>query len=227
MEDYIQEIKSKDMELTKSRAIEAFAMVVDINSFTPMVSKAAAASYDSIAQFVRDVLSGAIDVVEKNDGEVVSFMGDAFLAVMENAESVYMACIWIAKNLDRVCEYISNQQSEDPNSWNFARGGPGLKIGIEYGWIDISTISCKLLGEQRLLIGPPINYASRIASCGEGNRCNVGPEAMDRGINEWSAEGPYSISGKHNKGDYTYWVIDLGDIWREGVIEEGEDTYWG
>ncbi len=63
------------MELPKIGTIEAFAMIVDINSFTPMVSKSAQS--DSIAQFVRDALSGGIDMVQKHGGSVVSFMGDA------------------------------------------------------------------------------------------------------------------------------------------------------
>jgi class 3 adenylate cyclase len=69
------------MKLPKIGTIEAFAMIVDVNSFTPMVSESTPS--DSIAQFVRDVLSGGIDMVQKQDGAVVSFMGDAFLAILD------------------------------------------------------------------------------------------------------------------------------------------------
>lgn len=176
---------------------------------------------------MRDVLSGGIEKVERQGGSVVSFMGDAFLAVMDNAESLYRATVGIAKCLDRQCEYISDHQRDYPHDWHYARGGPSLKIGTEYGWIDVSTIHSELLGTQRLLIGRAINYACRITAAGEGNRCHVGPEAMKRGMDEWWNAGPYSVKGKPGEGEYVYWSMDLGDIWREGRIGPGEDRYWG
>ena len=214
------------MILPKNGSIEAFAMIVDINGFTPMVS--GSTKSDGVAQFVRDVLSGGIDMIQKHGGSVVSFMGDAFLAILDSPDSVYMSCAGIAKDLDRLCEYISEHQKEYPDDWYYAKGGVGLKIAIEYGWINISTIYSDLLGQQRLLIGPPINYASRILHAEVGNRCLVGPDAMNsHGMNQWMFNGPYSMKGKHGKGDYVYWKLDLGDIWREGKIEAEEETYWG
>jgi class 3 adenylate cyclase len=214
------------MELPEIGTIEAFAMIVDINGFTPMVSKSTQS--DCVAQFVRDVLLGGIDMVQKHGGAVVSFMGDAFLAILDNPDSVFMSCAGIAKDLDRQCEYISEHQKDYPDDWNYAKGGVGLKIAVEYGWIDISTIYSDLLGQQRLLIGPPINYANRISSAGVGNKCLVGPEAMNNhGMNRWINNGPYSVKGKPGEGDYFYWELDLGDIWREGKIDPGKETYWG
>jgi class 3 adenylate cyclase len=213
------------MKLTENSTIDAFAMVVDINCFTPMVSRSSKS--DCVAQFVRDILSGGIDIVQEQGGTVVSFMGDAFLAVLDNVDSVYMTCVGIAKSLDRQCEYISTHQRDYPKDWHYARGGPSLKIGIEFGWIDISTIYSYLLGEQKLLIGPPINYACRISEAGRGNRCNVGPEAMKTGLNQWINHGPYKKKGKPGEDQYIYWQLKLGDIWIEGEIEPDEETYWG
>jgi class 3 adenylate cyclase len=206
--------------------IEAFAMVVDINAFTVMVSKSDGCC-ESVAQFVRDVLSGGIEIVEEQGGNVVSFMGDAFLSIFEKIDSVYKACVGIARDTDRQCEWISDIQRDYPDAWKYAIGGPSIKIGIEYGWIDISSIRSNGLGQQKLLIGPPINYASRIAADGEGNRCHVGPEAMKHGMKEWHNSGPYTISGKPDEVEYTYWRLHFDNIWKEGFIEEGEDTYWG
>jgi len=223
LDDHIRGI---GMKLPEIGTIEAFAMIIDVNGFSPMVS--ASQPSDCVAQFVRDVLSGGISIVQKNGGSVVSFMGDAFLAILDNPDSVYMSCAGIAKDLDRLCENISEHQKEYPNDWHYAKGGAGLKIAIEYGWIDISTISSNLIGQQRLLIGPPINYASRISSAGIGNRCIVGPEAMNsHGMNQWRFNGPYSIKGKDGERDYIYWQLYLGDIWREGKIGAYEETYWG
>lgn len=214
------------MKLPEIGTIEAFAMIVDVNGFTPMVLESTPS--DGVAQFVRDVLSGGIDMIQKHGGFVVSFMGDAFLAILDSPDSVYMSCAGIAKDLDRLCEYISEHQKEYPEDWHYAKGGAGLKIAIEYGWINISTIYSDLLGQQKLLIGPPINYASRISSAGVGNRCLVGPDAMNsHGMNQWMFNGPYSIKGKQGEGDYVYWQLDLGDIWREGKLGAEEETYWG
>ena len=214
------------MILPKNGSIEAFAMIVDINGFTPMVS--GSTKSDGVAQFVRDVLSGGICIVQKHGGSITGFMGDAFLGILDNPDSVFMSCAGIAKDLDRQCEYISNKQKNYPDDWHYAKGGAGLKIAIEYGWIDISTIYSDLLGEQRLLIGPPINYANRILSGGVGNRCLVGPEALNNhGMNQWNNNGPYSVNVKSGKGKYIYWELDLGDIWKDDKIEPGEETYWG
>ena len=213
------------MKLPKIGTIEAFALVVDVNGFTSMVKKTSKS--DLVAQFVRDILSGGIEIIERHKGSIISFMGDAFLAVLDNVDSVYMSCVGIAKDLDRQCEHISVHQRDYPNDWHYAQGGPGLKIGIEYGWIDISTIHSTLLGTQRVLIGPPINYACRISSVGEGNRCHVGPQAMKMGMDQWRNDGPYSEKVKPGESEYIYWSMDLGDIWIAGKIELGEDTYWG
>jgi len=213
------------MILPEIGTIEAFALIVDINGFTPMVSRSAKS--DCVAQFVRDVLSGGIEIVEKHGGAVGSFMGDSFLAVLDNFDSVYKSCIGIAKDLDLQCGYISNHQSDFPDAWHYAKGGPSLKIGIEYGWIDISSIYSGLLGKNRLLIGPPINYACRISAVGEGNRCHIGPEAMNRGLDQWWNDGPYITKGKQGEGEYTYWAIDLGDIWRKGTIKSCGSTCLG
>ena len=213
------------MELPEIGTINAFALMLDINGFTSMVSKTAQS--DCIAQFVRDVLSGGIEAVERHGGSVVSFMGDAFLAILDNAESTYKAAVGIAICLDDTCEYISDHQRDFSEAWPYVRGGPSLKIGIEYGWMDVSTIHSESLGTLRLLIGPAINYACRIAAVGEGNRCNVGPEAMKHGMDQWWSNGPCLVRIKAGEGKYTYWSMKLGDVWREGEIELGEDTYWG
>lgn len=213
------------MELPDRGTIEAFAVIVDINEFAGMVSKST--KNDNIAHFICDILLGSIRIVEQNGGIVVGIMGDAFLAVFDNVDSVYMSCIGIAKDIDRLCEYISDHQKSFPKDWHYAKGGAGVKIGIEYGWIDITTMHTDMLGYQKLLIGPPINYASRITSSGRGNRCHVGTEAMKHGMSQWQNSRRHIKSGKRGEKKYSFWKMDLGSIWREGVIEKNEDTYLG
>lgn len=61
------------LRIPRSGSISAFAMIVDINSFTQLVRT----SNDGIvSQFTRDVLRGGVAAVEEEGGEVVGFMGD-------------------------------------------------------------------------------------------------------------------------------------------------------
>lgn len=218
-------IKSR-FDIPQSGGIEAFAVIVDLNSFTLMVDKAEK-NGDLIAQFTRDALYGAISAIEAEGGEVVAFMGDAVLGIMVDGDSVVHTCFRIAKDCDEQCEYISNAQSENKDNWAFAMGGPSLKIAIEYGFLDISTISSRLLGEHRLFSGSAINYAARIIAAGEGNRCIIGPVAAKKTFSSYSLEGPYLIKGKPGEQEYKYYFFSMDDIWVEGQRETGKDTYWG
>ena len=205
--------------------MDAFAVIVDINGFSRIVEASAG---NLIAQYVRDVLVGGIKAIEEQSGKVVSFMGDAFLAILENAEQVCNACFMIAKDVDRLCEYISSVQTDDAYAWAYSPGGSGLAISIEYGWFDVSEICSNLLGEQQLFIGPPINYAHRIGQVGEGNRCHIGPQAAAL-IREagFDLEGPFTACFKKGEPDREYYRFDLSDIWREGKLRSGDETYWG
>jgi class 3 adenylate cyclase len=205
--------------------IEAFAIIVDLNQFTTMVSKAEETG-DGIAQFVRDALSGAISEIETEGGEVVAFMGDAVLGIIPDGNNAVMACFGIAKDLDRMCSYISSAQSTGESNWEFAPGGPSLKIAIEYGMVDISTIESRFLGEHRLLVGSPINYAARISKAGEGNRCVIGPAAAKMEFSSYNLDGPHLISGKPGEPDYEYYFFSMDDIWIEGPRTPGKETFW-
>jgi class 3 adenylate cyclase len=212
------------ISIRNCRPFDAFAMIVDLNGFTRMVARD---EVGTVAQDTRDALTGGIRAVEENAGLVVGFMGDAFLAILEDDESVVLAALSTAKDLDRTCEWISDAQSENPNDWSHMAGGPSLKILIEYGRIDVSTIASKFLGEQFLLAGVPINYAACIGSFGTGNRCLLGPEAAKRIGRSYPLEGPHTTKGKKGEPPYTCYRFDMGDVWKEGKRQAGEDTFWG
>ena len=201
-------------------------MIVDLNGFSGMVAAAEEVG-DLIAQFTRDSLVGAIQEIEMEGGEVVGFMGDAILGILPDGDSAVKACFGIAKDLDHMCEYISSEQAGCKEIWAFAPGGPSIKIAIEFGRMDVSTIKSRLLGEHRLLIGSPINYAARISKAGEGNRCIIGQAAAKKEFGNYQLSGPHSISGKPGEPDYEHYFLDLSDIWIEGPRSPGEETYWG
>ena len=213
------------MDLPKNRGVSAFAVIVDINRYTKMVSDA---DGDLIAQFVRDFLDGGISAIEKQNGEIVGFMGDAFLALVPDANAFALSVFAIAKDVDRHCEYLSDNQREDPSLWSFAEGGASLKITAEYGWLDSSTIGSRFLGEQHIFAGNAINHAERIGAAGEGNRCMLGPAAAKLVEAEgYALDGPYFIDGKPHETRFEYHEFDLGDIWVPGPRIPGSETYWG
>ena len=209
--------------IPSSSSFTAYAMIVDINKFTIMVADADG----GIAQDTRDNLAGAVQAVEAAGGEVVGFMGDAFLAFLDSAEAVFAACCGIAQDVDKTREWISQCQDTNPGSWEHMKGGPGLKVSVELGRIDVSEIWSKFLGQQRLFIGLPINYAARIGSYGTGCRCLVGPTAASEIKKMYELTGPFHVEGKKGESPYTCYRLDLSDIWKEGDIEPGDDTYWG
>ena len=205
--------------------IKAFAMIVDINHFTRMVAEA---KNGLIAQFVRDILTGPITAIERYGGEVVGYMGDAILGVLPTGDGTVSACFDIAKDVDRQCEYISNHQQDFPMDWAYAAGGPSIKIAVEYGALNVSTISSRFLGTHRLLIGDAINYAERITAGGDGNRCHIGPTAAAMApFTGYTLRRRHSVRGKAREGNYTYYKFDLGDIWIEGRRKQGKETFWG
>ncbi|HVX28588.1 MAG TPA: adenylate/guanylate cyclase domain-containing protein [Parafilimonas sp.] len=205
-----------NLSIEQDKSIIAFAMIVDINSFTKIVELSERKGF-AVSNFISDLLSSSINTVEKSGGLVVAFMGDAFLAILESADQVSEACIGIAVHVDKVNDYFNSE----PNFFPVPQKGFKLKIGIEYGVIDISEIQSNFLGKQKLFIGSPINYASRITKGGNKsyNRCLFGPKSLAAGLNHWPHKGPFQINGKKGEGKYEYYILDLDDVWRNHPTE--------
>lgn len=219
---FLKSFRSRGPEVPSRRltTINAYAFIVDINSFTVAV-----ASSDSIiiAQNIRDTLAGGTAAVEHAGGEVIAFMGDAFLAILPDAQAVFNACVDTAHDLDRTCEWISGLQRHYEDAWREMPGGPSIKIACEYGWLNISSTTTRLLGEQPLVIGPAINYTERILHDGSGNRCHLGPNAAEHfAALGYQLEGPFDTAS-----GYRYSRFSMSETWREGELEPDDETYWG
>lgn len=200
------------MQNPNNRSFSAIALVVDLNGSTAMIQRAP--HHTLLADFTRDVLVGGIHAVETAGGDVRAFMGDAFLAILPDASAAFQACVMIARDLDRQCEWISDVQKQDPLAWSFAPSGPGLTIAFEWGTLHPTEISSHALGTQVLLVGEPINYASRISAAGAGNRCLCGPRVASL-LTElgYVLAGSTRYCGTKSDGPYEYFELDLGDIW--------------
>jgi hypothetical protein len=117
---------------------------------------------------------------------------------------------------------ISNFKKDD-QTYFISPGGFKLKIGVEYGLLDVSEISSNYLGNQPLITGPAVIYANRITAARKGNRCLVGPIAAKK-LSQCPLEGPFTIKAKKGEKPYAYYELVLDDIWRTG---KGKETYWG
>ncbi len=194
-------------------SIQAFAMLVDINGFTTLVDRSLG---ENIAKRIADVLKEGVDAVESHHGHIIGFMGDAFIAVLENRTDVLQSCAQIATAVTKQCSILSDPASEF--KWPFPEG-PSIKIALEYGWMDIAQVSSQAIGEQILLIGPPINYAHRISNSGSGNRCHIGPNAAQLiGVDCDKLSGPYRVEGKKGEGIYTYYRLPMSHLWTEDLV---------
>lgn len=196
--------------------LEAFAMIVDINGFTLLVN-----SYqDSIAQLTSNLLIGGVECVEEHGGHVVGLMGDAFYALLPDPMAVFETVIGIAVDVNKQCEYFDHLHSEFKKP-GYPKGF-GVKIGIEHGWIDVAEIETTDMGPQRLFVGEAVIYAHRISSAGKGNRCLVGPAAAQLLEKCCHLKGPHKIKGKKGEPLYTYFQMDLREIWLEGLPVDGQ-----
>jgi class 3 adenylate cyclase len=195
-------------------SFQSFSMIVDINGFAEIVRHAPAVW---IARCIRDVLSACVDCIEDAGGEVVEVMGDAILGMLPDSRSTANACFAIARDLN---ERNGRQANGDGLAYRPYRM-PSLKIGVEYGTLNVYELSSRVLGRHPLIIGEPINHASRILSAGSGNRCLIGPRARERGFGEYSLGGPFTIRGKLGEPDYDYFQLDLSGVWHEDVPNTG------
>jgi class 3 adenylate cyclase len=203
------------MLIPKSGHIHAFSMIIDINGFAKLVDSC---DGNLIGDFVRDTLIGSVTVIEKAGGDVVGVMGDAIFGVLPNSDSAAEACFMVAKDVNALCEYLAGSEG-------FPTSSPTLKIGVEFGWLDVSSITTNALGSIPLLIGPATNHAARIIQVGEGNRCHIGPRAVQAGFEQYGLGPVESAPGKKGEAPYTFQRLEMGDIWVEGVPEDGQ-YFW-
>lgn len=195
----------------KKDYLDCVALVVDINGSEKLIGAGA----DGLtAQFFRDLLAGGIDAVEKCNGSVISFTGDGFHAVLPTEKDAAHASWHIAKDLRKTREYLSDKCDDGSSVWPQMDIGVGLKIAIERGILEVSTITSTFLGQQPFLVGEPTVYASRLLAFGKGDRCLVGPKAAAN----WEyagLDGPYKGRGKHKGLTYEYYFYDLDDLWED------------
>jgi class 3 adenylate cyclase len=193
----------------EQHTVSCVTLIVDINGSEKLID----AGEDGLTgQFFRDLLNGGIQAVESCNGSVINFTGDGFIAILPTETDAAHACWNLARDLRKSREYLEACRTDCTESWPQLDIGVGLKIAIESGQLEVSTISSAFLGVQPFLIGPPTVYASRISAFGKGDRCVIGPRAAAK----WpyaGLEGPFEGEVKHKGLKYQYYFYDLSDFW--------------
>ncbi len=185
-------------------SFECLVLVVDINASEKLLT---VDEWGGTAQFFRDLLYGSIRAVEEAHGSVINFIGDGLTAVLPTEEDAGMACMAIAHDLRKTRDYlVSNGREAFPQ----LRVGVGLKMGVERGWMQVSSISSEFVGDVPYFFGEPAVYATRISRFGRGDRCLIGPKAAAM----WPygpLDGPFSR--RRRTFTYEYYSFDLGEFW--------------
>jgi class 3 adenylate cyclase len=185
-------------------AFECLVLVVDINSSERLLT---VDDWGGTAQFFRDLLYGSVRAVEDAHGSVISFIGDGLTAVLPSEEEAGMACISIARDLRKTRDYLVSSGRE---AFPQLKVGIGLKLGVERGWMQVSSVSSEFVGDVPYFFGEPAVYATRISRFGRGDRCLIGPKAAAN----WpygGLDGPFVR--KRRTFTYEYYSFDLGDFW--------------
>lgn len=215
--------------LPDNATLNAFAIIVDINNFTRMVTDAVRGSTQGkfVAQFTAEALDGVIRAIEAHDGEVMAVMGDAVFGIIPEDSSICGACEEIAAGVNRKCRCISEHQIHAPDDWHYAPGGLSMKIAIEFGSMSVTTIHSHQTGTQRLIVSRAVNYASRISQGGKGNRCLLGPVAASMpGFSSRPLRGPIPLEESKADGEsYIYYELPMGELWAEGALGRDRLSY--
>jgi class 3 adenylate cyclase len=141
-------------------------MIVDINSFA----------------IIADVLDMVTQRVQANGGIVTNCMGDALLVFFpKDSDNVWQACLGVAKEPDKLNDYIRSSSEEGEPLYGFMPTGLGLKISLELGTVYPGLLNRHSKAPFELFTSTAINYAARIAT-GKGNRCHIGPNAAESGM---------------------------------------------
>src|ERR1039458_9804836 len=125
----------------KTGSFECLVLVVDINASERLL---AADDWGGTAQFFRDLLYGSIRAVEDANGSVINFIGDGLTAVLPSEKDAGLACMAIAHDLRKTRDYLV---SSGPEAFPQLKVGVGLKMGVERGRMQVSSIESRFVGD--------------------------------------------------------------------------------
>ncbi len=152
--DASRRVLSGDITRGSSETISAVIWYFDLQGFTKLSE---ALPGDSIIELLNDYFAEAVDVVERNGGNVLKFMGDGMLAIFDinQVQDARRVAIHAAAELRNTFEELNQRRQAD--------GLPttGFTLSLHAGDVLYGNIG----GRSRLdftVVGPAVNTTSRI-----------------------------------------------------------------
>nr|WP_237218096.1 adenylate/guanylate cyclase domain-containing protein [Ruegeria lacuscaerulensis] len=152
--DASRRVLSGDITRGSSETISAVIWYFDLQGFTKLSE---ALPGDSIIELLNDYFAEAVDVVERNGGNVLKFMGDGMLAIFDinQVPDARRVAIHAAAELRDAFEELNQRRQVD--------GLPttGFTLSLHAGNVLYGNIG----GRSRLdftVVGPAVNTTSRI-----------------------------------------------------------------
>ncbi len=152
--DASRRVLSGDITRGSSETISAVIWYFDLQGFTKLSE---ALPGDSIIELLNDYFAEAVDVVERNGGNVLKFMGDGMLAIFDinQVPDARRVAIHAAAELRDTFEDLNQRRQAD--------GLPttGFTLSLHAGDVLYGNIG----GRSRLdftVVGPAVNTTSRI-----------------------------------------------------------------
>ncbi len=152
--DASRRVLSGDITRGSSETISAVIWYFDLQGFTKLSE---ALPGDSIIELLNDYFAEAVDVVERNGGNVLKFMGDGMLAIFDinQVPDARRVAIHAATELRDTFEELNQRRQAD--------GLPttGFTLSLHAGDVLYGNIG----GRSRLdftVVGPAVNTTSRI-----------------------------------------------------------------
>lgn len=152
--DASRRVLSGDITRGSSETISAVIWYFDLQGFTKLSE---ALPGDSIIELLNDYFAEAVDVVERNGGNVLKFMGDGMLAIFDinQVPDARRVAIHAAADLRNTFEELNQRRQAD--------GLPttGFTLSLHAGDVLYGNIG----GRSRLdftVVGPAVNTTSRI-----------------------------------------------------------------
>ncbi|WP_170756457.1 adenylate/guanylate cyclase domain-containing protein [Ruegeria lacuscaerulensis] len=152
--DASRRVLSGDITRGSSETISAVIWYFDLQGFTKLSE---ALPGDSVIELLNDYFAEAVDVVERNGGNVLKFMGDGMLAIFDinQVPDARRVAIHAAVELRNTFEELNKRRQAD--------GLPttGFTLSLHAGDVLYGNIG----GRSRLdftVVGPAVNTTSRI-----------------------------------------------------------------
>jgi len=148
-------------------------MMTDVRGFTAMCDTL---SPEETIVVINRYLSRLIEVIQRRDGIIVDFLGDAVLAFFDSLEEGEAEAVRLAV----CCALEVLEATEEFNQEAVEKGHPQLEtgIGLNFGEVVVGNIGSAARTKYGI-VGGPVNLTQRIQAQAEGGEVVISQEVRD------------------------------------------------